>query len=706
MKPTAILLLLIGLTRSLIGADPSHQTPADAELAQYFRGQTDTLEKECLSSVSSLDSWKARRDTYREQLQEMLGLMPMPEKTDLNARVTRRVEHEDFIVENVHFQTMPGLYITANLYLPRNTPKPVPAILCVTGHGPVITNGVSYGNKVSYQHHGEWFARNGYASLVLDTIQLGELLGVHHGTYRYGMWWWNSRGYTPAGVEAWNGIRALDYLSTRPEIDAKRFGVTGRSGGGAYSWWIAALDDRIKAAAPVAGITDLHNHVIDGTVEGHCDCMFMVNTYRWDYPQVAALVAPRPLLLVNTDNDTIFPLDGVQRLYWKLRNVYGLYGSNANLGLVIGPGPHKDTQDLQVPVFRWFNRFLKGEDPIISMAAVPLLKAEELKVFKEPPALFRTTNIHDTFVPMAAEPSAPKSASEWNEQRGKWLRELEKKTFAGWPETNVALNVHEAFSASRKGLHLEAWDFQSQEHAPLRLYVLQLTGWGNSSQVEFSLLGTNSVEKGQMPWQGLSFARWLSVLETDFAEELKQEQAAIKPQGNPEPNSNQLIAWKNLLQSNNLAVAFLAPRGIGLSAWSGDERKQVQIRRRFMLLGQTLEGMRVWDVRRGIQALRSISRYKRIPLSISGADELASDALLASLFEPALLHLELYRLPETFQKGADYLNILRILDVPQVAAIASEKSILRIHGSNESTWLYPRKVIANLGWKPEQFRTE
>jgi dienelactone hydrolase len=186
--------------------------------------------------------------------------------------------------------------VTANLYLPKNLAKPAPTILYVSGHGPVIKDGISYGNKVAYQHHGAWFARNGYVCLIIDTLQLGEIQGVHHGTYREGMWWWNSRGYTPAGVEAWNSIRALDYLATRPEVDPNRFGVTGRSGGGAYSWWLAALDDRIKVAAPVAGITDLQNHVVDGTVEGHCDCMFVVNTYRWDYPEVAALVAPRPLI--------------------------------------------------------------------------------------------------------------------------------------------------------------------------------------------------------------------------------------------------------------------------------------------------------------------------------------------------------------------------------------------------------------------------
>ncbi len=137
-------------------------------------------------------------------------------------------------------------------------------------------------------------------------MQLAEIEGLHHGTARENMWWWNCRGYTPAGVEAWNCIRALDYLQARPEVDREKLGVTGRSGGGAYSWWIATLDERIKAAVPVAGVTDLENHVVDGVVEGHCDCMYMVNTYRWDYGQVAALVAPRALLLTNSDKDNIF----------------------------------------------------------------------------------------------------------------------------------------------------------------------------------------------------------------------------------------------------------------------------------------------------------------------------------------------------------------------------------------------------------------
>ena len=103
-------------------------------------------------------------------------------------------------------------------------------------------------------------------------------------------------GYTSAGVECWNAMRALDYLQTRPEIDSSRLGVTGRSGGGATSWWIAAADERIKAAVPVAGISDLQAHLLEGieprlrkgVITGHCDCMYFINLYRWDFTQLIA----------------------------------------------------------------------------------------------------------------------------------------------------------------------------------------------------------------------------------------------------------------------------------------------------------------------------------------------------------------------------------------------------------------------------------
>ena len=207
--------------------------------------------------------------------------------------------------------------------------------------------------------------RNGYVCLTIDTIQLGEIEGLHHGIYSKNMWWWASRGYTPAAWRLGTASGQSITCSHAPRVDGKRIGVTGRSGGGAYSWWVAALDERVKAAVPVAGITSMRNHVVDGCVEGHCDCMYQVNAARWDYAMISSLVAPRALLISNTDKDGIFPLDGVVEVHRKTKRVYDLLGVPNNLGLHVTEGPHKDTQDLRVHAFSWFNRFLKKENPLI-----------------------------------------------------------------------------------------------------------------------------------------------------------------------------------------------------------------------------------------------------------------------------------------------------------------------------------------------------
>ncbi len=203
----------VSLCLCLLAARPSYaavdQGEGDRMIAEYFRTETARLADRCLDDIKTLDDWKNVRQTCRKQLFEMLGLDPMPPKTDLKGVVTGTVQQEEFAVEKIHFQSMPGLYVTGNLYLPKDLDKPAPTILYLCGHGPVKIDGISYGNKVTYQHHGAWFARNGYVCLAIDTVQMGEIEGIHHGTYRYDMWWWNSRGYTSAGAEAFNCIRAL-----------------------------------------------------------------------------------------------------------------------------------------------------------------------------------------------------------------------------------------------------------------------------------------------------------------------------------------------------------------------------------------------------------------------------------------------------------------------------------------------------------------
>ncbi len=684
---TSLFVFVLGGASVLPGQEPG-ATPADRRLAQYFQAETERLADRCLVDIATLEDWQAKRSLYRTQLQEMLGLDPFPEKTALKAVVAGVIDHEAFTVEKLHYQSRPGLYVTADLYVPRDLGQPAPAILYVCGHAAVRNDGVSYGNKVAYQHHAAWFARHGYVCLIIDTLQLGEIEGVHHGTYREGMWWWNSRGYTPAGVEAWNCIRALDYLQTRPEVDPNRIGVTGRSGGGAYSWWIAALDDRIKVAVPVAGITDLRNHVVDDCVEGHCDCMFFVNTFRWDYPLVAALLAPRPLLISNTDKDGIFPLDGVIRTHEKVRKIYRLYGAEKNLGLNITEGPHKDTQELRVHAFVWFNRFLKGDESLITEPAVPCFEPEQLRVFSVLPSDQINTRIHETFVPKAQPPAIPQSSSQWAAQREAWMEALREKVFRGWPAESEAgpLQMDETYSAENDGIRLTMLEFNSQPHVRLRFYLVCRAGLAQPDVVEFHVLA----ERG--------WAKWLAAARVGFPA------AFLDAPFLPEPNEAAFERIRAQFGQRDLVRICFAPRGIGPDAWSGDERKQTHIRRRFMLLGQTLDGMRVWDVRRALQGVRSLGRPRALPVGLRSTGPMAGVALYASLFEPNVDSVELRELPSSHREGPTFLNVLRFMDLPQAVAMAAEHSRVALCQEDPSPWHFPQSVAEGLEWDPERFR--
>jgi len=694
VRVTLVLLFMslqcLAADRSVIGT-----SRGDQMLAEYFRTQTARLRDQCLADIKTLEDWEKNRIVYRKQLFEMLGLDPLGEKTDLKPVITGKVEHDQFTVEKIHYQSRPGLYVTGNLYVPKGLKKPAPTILYVCGHSAGTKNGIRYGNKAPYQHHPAWFARHGYVCFIIDTVHRGEIEGIHHGTYRYKMWWWNSRGYTPAGVEAWNCIRALDYLQMRKEVDKDRIGVTGISGGGAYSWWIAAVDDRIKVAVPVAGITDLQNHVVDGCVEGHCDCMYLVNTYRWDYPLVAALVAPRPLLISNSDKDSIFPLDGVLRLHEKVRRIYRLYNAEKNLGLHITEGPHKDTQQTRVHTFSWFNRFLKGENPLIDEPAVPFFQWPQLKVFDSPAAAGKlpadqiNIQIHESFVPKAPQPSVPQSAVEWAKQRKAWMKALREKSFRGWPRRAQAgpLDIERLFSVKRGGIHFSAFDFTSQSHVRLRLYLVHLAGLDKPKMVTLNVLD----EQG--------WTEWLAAMRIGFADELSDQTL-------PEPDKNAFQRYQEMFKNNKDTLAYLAPRGIGPTAWNTDERKRTQIRRRFMLLGQTIDGMRVWDVRRAVQTLRTLDSAGEVPMALQGNGRMAGIVLYASLFEPDIARLDLWHLPDSHRDGPAFLNVLRYLDIPQTVAMAAERSQIRFYQEDDSGWRFPQAVAEKLGWPDDRFQMQ
>ncbi len=627
---------LLPLLSLLIAVSPLLAQPIDHDkvLRDYFEARTAEIEAETADRLRDLDEFQKRQSEYRQQLAEMLGLHPEPEKTPLEPTVTGEIKTDTFTVKNLHYQALPGLYVTANLYLPNEVTEPLPTILYVCGHSRNVKDGVSYGNKVGYHHHGVWFASNGYVCLTIDTIQLGEFQGIHHGTYREDMWWWNSRGYTPAGVEAWTGIRGIDYLQSLEQVDPERIGITGRSGGGAYSWWVAALDERVKAAVPVAGITSMRNHIVDDCIEGHCDCMFQINNQEWDFSMIPALVAPRALLITNTDKDSIFPLDGVMDVYWDVRRVYDHYDAGDKLGVAIAEGPHKDTQRLQVNAFEWFDRFLKKTDRV-SLPAQKLFEPEELRVFRELPEDERTSTIHDSFVPISS-PEVPETATAWKQQVEQLKQQLRKKCFPDWPSDSGTLELTTVGESTVEQTVTETLQFESEANVPLTITLKKSRHFDDSKPANL----TFHVNTGD---------------------------------SSPSPEAPQNI------------VAIFSPRGVGPHAWTGDERDQTHIRRRFALLGQTADASRVWDIIAALNALRSRPELQKAPCEVRATGSPAVNALYAALFVSTPVDkLALTDLPASHQDGPDYLGVLKILDIPYTLAMVANRTPVELHQTDSS----------------------
>jgi dienelactone hydrolase len=666
-------------TESEPTVDTSH---GDRMVEDYFRSQVHQIEANWDDKVTGLQEWRSAEADREGQLRDMLGLDPMPERTPLEATVTGTLDHAEFTVEKLHFQSIPGLYVTANLYVPKDVENPMPGIVYVCGHANRFEDGVSLGSKTAYQRHPAWFARHGYVALIIDTIQLHEIEGVHHGTHNEGRWWWWNRGYTPLGVETWNTMRALDYLETRPEVDADRLGVAGRSGGGIYSWTTLAVDDRVKAAVPTAGIADLESMVMDEVVGNHCDCMFHINSRRWDLTEVAAMANPTPTLLVNGDHDPLFPLDGVHSVYHKTRQLYALSGTLGDWDRLIADAPHADIFPIRQGMYRWMHRHLKGEELTVVDTARAYFEPSELKVFDEIPGDQINTEIDERFVDVAETPSVPTDRESWEELQSHWMMRLAEDTFNGWPALDQPPSVEKVHETTFDNIRLSTYEFPSQEDVNLRTWVLQQEDAGSPDTVTVSVVD----EEGWQHWMGaLQSALSVGVIDT----------SVVGPgaRATPWPGADgQALERITARLDEGQAVAVVAPRGIGPTTWSQNE-PGYEVRRSFMLLGQTRDGMRVWDVRRAVQALQTQSELRDAALRLEGSGVMGGIALYAGIYEPAVDGLHLHELPSTHRNGPILLNVRKVFDMPQALGLARDRiEDIHLYGVSENDWEWARAL--------------
>ena len=632
-----VLLLTLTDARGQPLGTPDREHPGDGPIQAYLARETTSVFNGFDQDLKSVEAWKKARPGYRSELFYMLGLQPRPDRTPLCATITGSLRTDDYIVDMIHYQSRPGLYVTGNLYRPAVVAanQRLPAIFYVCGHSGRGRNG----NKTAFQSHGIWFARHGYVCLIVDTLQLGEIGATHHGTYRENRWWWHSRGYTPAGVECWNGIRGIDYLSGRSDVDPERIAVTGISGGGASTFWIAAADPRVKVAVAVSGMADLPAYVPHRVINGHCDCMFFYNTFRWPWARIAALIAPRPQLFVNSDNDQIFPMDANQRVIQRLERLYSLYGAGDRVDAVVSIGGHAYRQDIRQSTFRFLNLHLKGQAAEVTDSEVDLVRGprsgdhpiapERLRVFRtddDLPTDQRNTVIDRHFVPMAEPPlPQPGQFARW---RSELLRRLRAASFRTLPARGAPGQPLEPLSNG-------VWTLASEPGLRITLRALE---------------GSRDLTRAARIWL---------LIEGD--QPIRAQPAWLTPELRP-----------------NDALVVCAPRGRGSSKWT-QKNPPNYVERSHALLGTTVDAGRVGDIIAAARALRH--QFPSATIHVAGARGAGILAAYAALFEREEIASVCANRPLTshMQPGAPaFLNVLRVCDIPEVLGMLAPRRVTLI----------------------------
>lgn len=306
---------------------------------------------------------------------------PWPAKSPLNPRVTGVLVRAGYRVEKVIFDSRPDFPVTANLYLPAGRGGPWPGVIGTCGHS---ANGKA---AEAYQSFAQGLARLGYVVLLYDPIGQGERLQhvtadlqPRHGTGTTEHLYAGARmglvGEFLGSWFVWDGIRALDYLLTRPEVDPRHVGVTGNSGGGTQSTWLCGVEARFTMAAPSCFVTTFRRNLENELPADTEQCPPSALALELDHSDYLAAMAPKPVLLLGQQKD-YFDARGLEEAHGRLQQLYRLLGAPDNLGLFIGDDYHGYSQANREAMYRWFSRVTQIA-PANREPALQLEKDEDL----------------------------------------------------------------------------------------------------------------------------------------------------------------------------------------------------------------------------------------------------------------------------------------------------------------------------------------
>lgn len=351
------------LPAKLNGAAPSAMV--HNYLMRLAREACDRRDAE-FEKIKTSEDVTAYQQRMRQFFTDALG--GFPERTPLRPQIVGKADRDGYRIEKIIFESQPRHYVTGILYLPDAKP-PFPGVLVPCGHS---DNGKAF---EGYQRICILLAKNGLAAFCYDPIDQGERMQsldqrgepIARGTVAHCLAGVGSilLGRSTATYRVWDGMRAIDYLASRPEIDPHRIGCTGNSGGGTLTSYLMALDDRIACAAPSCYLTSLHR--LCETI-GPQDAEQNVHgqlAFGMDHAEYVTMRAPRPTLMCTATRD-FFDISGSWDSFRQAKRIYTRQGFPERVEMVEADQQHGFTQPLRVATVRWMRRWLLHVDDAIT----------------------------------------------------------------------------------------------------------------------------------------------------------------------------------------------------------------------------------------------------------------------------------------------------------------------------------------------------
>lgn len=615
------------------------------------------------AAIQSIDSFERRRDRLKAYFHRMIGELPR-EKTPLHADCAGTIARPGYEIRKIVFQSLPGVYVTANLYVPdRTDDAPLPAVLFTCGHTEAAKAAPRY-QKVCID-----LARNGIVALAVDPISQGERMqGFDPALGRTHVRWHAEHTYLGLQCElagrhiiryfVWDLIRSVDYLCELDFVDAARIGVTGNSGGGIQTLFAMIAEERIAAAAPCTYITAREDYMKTGQPQDGEQILDEAIAEGMDHDDYLTMFAPKPVLVGAVESD-FFCIEGTVASLERAKRIYRLYGREDALSLGLAKGTHAFNDELRKIVVAWFVRQFRGEEVPVRLEPEPQ---------PESPATLQCTKSGQVLAEFADAVSVhadnAKRLPALRMLRGQWSGDADRlrRKVLEWLrmpacEDRIYPRVIRTQRIDRDGNNMD------------QAFVAEDTFFFSEPGIT---VGGTFVRR-----EGADAERCTVLLQDRGAEGIHLENDWLV----------QLTATDDVYAFDPRGIGAFRSRPVNGRAFDDMFGTEYKLTCDARMLGRPLAGMRVFDTIRALDYLSQEAPNKK--LALAGKGFAAIYALLAGIIDDRVGNIYLENMPRSFEERVEtrfyrydvryhWYGVLRYFDLPELIRTFCERKRIRV----------------------------